>query len=216
LGVERREEPLIALLDHGRGRVVRPHDSQPPDLAVSDHLLDGSDLLVGRGGHPPEREDAASLGRVGVVIPAVVEHALGQPLVRVVLDQLVEEGRGGVGREDRSPLDGTLEAADQRGRVRDGDEFSRFVRQVEGRQQRDLRGGQLRRIGRVLLDEEIGDPAIPQHRPHLAGVGRAGRADHLDGVGKRHVGCPLGEPSTAPLRVNGRRDSATARVGRVG
>ena len=112
--------------------------------------------------------------------PAEVEHRLGQPLVRIILDQLVEESKDGVGRHHRTVRTLGLEAPDQRSGIRHRLKRAVLARQKKGREQADLRLGKPIRYLTHCPVNAVGNLPVAQKREHLARIGRSGRAHEID------------------------------------
>ena len=192
-----QEAAVLFGLDHRAGHRVGADVAQPADLALGERpwRRPGPAGLVQAGCvAPPVGQGRRGLGDVGRIGPAVVEHRLGQPLVGVVLDQLVQERQRRIGGDQAAPGVGLLEALDERRGVGDRLQLAAQVRQVEGRQQRDLGARQIPQGGVVGQHEAVGDAAVAQHGQHLAGVGRSRRAGEGDGV----IRCISGS-SAAPV-----------------
>ena len=185
LGLQMRleglQEPAVAGLDHRPGHGVGSHHIEPADLAVGEHLLGGGVVrLAHRKASPQGKNGPGPVDVVGVG-PAIMEHGLGQPLVGIVLDQLVQEGHGRVVRQHAAPFELPLQPPDDRRGIHHRLQLPLVVGQVEGRQQLHLRP---RQIGQGLTargQEAVGDAPVAQHPEHLAGVGRSGRAAEGDG-----------------------------------
>ena len=179
--VEGAEKTSVALFDDRCGLLIRAHDTQTGDLAFANHLLKRSDGFVAGLARRPVGKDPGSLGDVGLEPPAIVEHAFGEPLVRVVFEQFVEEGDHWIRRDHPASREGVLKAPDQRGGVGGGQYLALGVGQVEGGQERNLRRWQGGLLGRILEHHAVGNVPVAHQGAHLAGIGGARCAHHDQG-----------------------------------
>ena len=177
------EESPVAALDHRRGDGAGADDAQPRDLALRELRLHLRHDRIRAGDIAPARQDLARPLDVGGVVPAVVEHRLGEPFVGIVLEQVVEEADDRIGRQHRAADVLALEPADQRRGVDHRLDHARGIGQVERGQQLHRRRGH--RVGRRAVADEkaVGQMAVAQHRQHLAGVGGARRPGQANGIG---------------------------------
>ncbi len=145
-----------------------------------------------------ERQHHSGLGHVGFIEPAVVVHRLGQPLVAVVLEEVVDQGHHGVDRH-KAPLCGhRLEPHDERRGVdRAVGVAAVLVGEAQRREQLHRRGRQVVEA-RVAEHPLVWEPAVPQDRAHLDRVRRAEGAGDLDRVARFFWHCRVILRSVAP------------------
>ena len=167
-----REKTAVALFDDGRRGVVRADDVESRYLTLLNELPRRLHLLFGCN-HPSEaRKQVTRLLDIGFVVPAVVKHRLGQPLVGVVFEQIVDERDHRIAGDDGTWLERLFEASNQRGRVHDRLDLPTLVGQKKRRDQLHLRPRQLI-AAREPLKNAVGNLPIPEKRQHLLGVRRA-------------------------------------------
>ena len=147
VAVEAAEEAAIARLDDGRGDFVGAHDTEPGDLSLAHHLLDRGHRIVRGRALGPHGQHPGSLLDIGCMPPAIMEHALGQPLVGVVFENLVEERDHGIRRDGAAAGECLLKATDQRRGIRGRHNLALGIGQVEGRKQGHLGHGQRLLLG---------------------------------------------------------------------
>ena len=103
-----------------------------------------------------------------------------EPSKEAPLDQGVDESEGEIRRNDgahsRKP---DLEGADQWSRVDPRFELAVFVVCDDLRQKSDSRFRKAFRLGRALMDPEMGNPTITINGPQLTAVGGSDRAQDL-------------------------------------
>ena len=112
-------------------------------------------------------------------MPAVVEHRLGQPLIRVILNEVIQKAQYRVGRQSRASGKLAFKSPNQRGGVHHRFDFALFVWQKEGRQESDFGARQTQFAIPVADQQFIADVSKAHVGEHLAGIGRAGHALHL-------------------------------------
>ena len=160
MGLERRHEAAIACLDHRRGGGVGADDIKPFGLPFAEGL---PRLLMIGGGvvhHRVSGQDVRTLLDIGRLAPAVMEHRLGQPLVGVVLQKIVEEGECCVLRHHMAAGIGPFQPADDRRRIHHRVHAACIVGEVKGRQQFHLGPRQVLAQAMGARHQAIGNAAI--------------------------------------------------------
>jgi hypothetical protein len=180
--VEQVEQALVRRLDHRTVLVGAAHQRTAADLAVGDERLRllpapvGLLRVVVEGQQPPGLVDGLR------VVPAVVEHRLGEPLVGVVLDEAVAELDHRVGGGEAAAGDHRLEPVDERARI-----DHRLGVSAVGIGKGDHRD-QPHRHRRQVVERRVAqhpgerDAPIAQHGAHLHRIRRAVGAAQLQGM----------------------------------
>ena len=172
------EQTPVARLDHGPGGLVGAHYPEPLDLALRKLFTHGDSGLLRLVRSEPARQDPRGLVDVWRVGPAIVEHALRDPLVSVVLDKRIEKGHDGVLGHDRAPGLAAFQFANQQGRV--GPCLGHTVGAIQDqlRQELDPRLRQTPALGRAPRAPYVRNAAVAQDRAQLAAVRRARSSQH--------------------------------------
>ena len=182
-----REIAAIAVFDHACGGVVRSHHVKPAHLAFNDVLFGLGEIGVAQKLAGPQRQNVAGMIDIRLVVPAVMEHRLGQPLIAVVFQQVVDERHRRIGRNHAAAGELALEQADDRRRIRHRFQCARWARQIECRQQRYFCARQpARRCAVRGEDQPVGDVAVAQHGQHLSRIRRPRHTQKRDGRCKAH------------------------------
>jgi hypothetical protein len=179
-----REEAVVARFDQ-RARDLQPFRddaTEPLDPALREGVPELLDRLVRRG-EPPQGQDPRRIGDTLLRPPAVVEHHLGDPLVRVVLDERVQERDRRIVRKYGLLRMERFEIAELEGRVARAAVIVDAFREVDAGKQRQGWCGQPGGVGtgHARVQEAIRDAAVSRDRKHLAGVRRADAAGDQDG-----------------------------------
>ncbi len=126
------QESPVACFDHRCGDVVGADHVEPRDLPIGDEGLELLKLRLRGLNVGPAWQDGSRHLDVRIVMPAVVEHGLGEPLVGVVLDQVVQEGQHRIGGNRLASRELGFEAADERRGVHLRLQLAFIVWQIEG------------------------------------------------------------------------------------
>ncbi len=152
-------------------------DRHAADLAVAKHLRRFQDRIAALTAQTVEGEPFAHLFLVALAIPAIMEHRLGAPLVRHVLEQIGEESLAGIVGHDGALGVQTLQGEDHRG----GIVVPGAVRKLDDRNDRRLHMGEDGAVRHVDLLPDVRKPPIAHHGAHLHRIGRAEPAmDRVD------------------------------------
>ncbi len=179
MGIEQPERALERGFDDRPGLLARSDEAQPSRHAVGHHRARLGDAERPLPARHLQRDAFGRRPAVGLVVPAVVEHRLVQPLVAIFLEQRRDEGDCRIVGHDRWLARGRLEMLDDRRRVLN----ARTVRRDDQRDQRQL--GvllEIRLIGRRARQPVVRQSLVAEIRPHLHRIGREFRSEEAEPV----------------------------------
>ena len=180
---EQREDAPRALLDDGRVLRRAADNRHAPDLTRAEHRRRIEDRCAPAPLQPVEGEPFAHLLLVALAEPAIVEHRLGAPLVREILQQVREEGRGRIVGHD-----GALAMARSSSKIIGVESLCQLPSGIlDHGNDRRLHMLEHAVVAHLHLPPDIRQAAIAQDRAHLHRIGRAEPA--IDGV-DAHVAMP--------------------------